>query len=923
MADAEHRLRLVTEFEDNSTDGLKKSQASILSFTDAVEKASKRLEESFRKQKKGGEEASKGLLDSFKSLKASTVAAAAGVAGLVAVIGKVVAEITEAEDVAKRFSFALKTSGINSQDAVGRFKNFAAAIQSTSKYSDEAIISLGTLLTSSGIGFKDLETASKAAVELSSRYGKSLDESGQLVIRSFMGQTRELKFLVPGIENLTEAQLRAGEGAKLISSVLGGSAETEKGTLAGTLASVKNAVSDLSESLVVLFGPAIEAASSFVKALTENVNIFSSALAGISSSTKGTKLEQFKGQLEELKATIEDTVNTADNVNLSGNERLQAEKELHSLFIEERNLKRDIAAMESGVTIEINKQVKGQEEVKKSMAAQLLFKEKQKKLIEETRSFDESLFKNTGDELQKIKNEAQLRKNKAREFYDYRADLDGQYLEHLKKRLLESSEIEKKEIKKVLDDRLDLELDNIDKAYKAKKESEANITKKISSTTDFINMAGSNPLQAVTSAAGAGIGSLIGGPFGAQIGEQIGGQIPKLIESTKAIFSTMSTFFGGLFDDPPAFYNSLSDAIADKMDKTAFAMALRDLSFNISGVGDPYRTDKSNLSRAKENLSDKAGRVNTKDLFNSIMFRSSDFSRTFLRTGVEKSGTARDNMIQTGFEGTLKQAIEQGVNLKGGTVRVTDKFKDALKGIGEQLAEEAKAIKEYTDLRIKELERLKSARESAKGVFQGAIESVRGALISPTDTVDMLTGKFKGANGEKKADIGLQLAGALQNRFTAAQQLASQGAISGEELQRIQAQVLAQLGDVQSKSLSEFDKLIQKQEDIKNAALKQIDYLASIDKAIKSNNIQHLINFFKNAPKFAEGTDYVSKTGFAMVHQGEQIIPKGGSGGGGLVININGVSGGSNMKDEIARSVRDVLKSNNSNLRGYISRVGK
>ena len=54
-------------------------------------------------------------------------------------------------------------------------------------------------------------------------------------------------------------------------------------------------------------------------------------------------------------------------------------------------------------------------------------------------------------------------------------------------------------------------------------------------------------------------------------------------------------------------------------------------------------------------------------------------------------------------------------------------------------------------------------------------------------------------------------------------------------------------------------------------------------------------------PHYASGTDYVPRTGLAVVHQGEQIIPAGGARGGNTIIMHN--YGGMWQTNDLARAV--------------------
>ncbi len=61
-----------------------------------------------------------------------------------------------------------------------------------------------------------------------------------------------------------------------------------------------------------------------------------------------------------------------------------------------------------------------------------------------------------------------------------------------------------------------------------------------------------------------------------------------------------------------------------------------------------------------------------------------------------------------------------------------------------------------------------------------------------------------------------------------------------------------------------------------------------------------------NLPHYASGTDYVPRTGLAVVHQGESIIPAGGRGGGGNT-NIY-VYGGVWQSDQLARQISGAVR---------------
>jgi DNA repair exonuclease SbcCD ATPase subunit len=306
-------------------------------------------------------------------------------------------------------------------------------------------------------------------------------------------------------------------------------------------------------------------------------------------------------------------------------------------------------------------------------------------------------------------------------------------------------------------------------------------------------------------------------------------------------------------------------------------------------------------------------------------------------------------------------------------VKDADKFKEALEKLGEELRKQAENIIEIANLQIEmrekalepirksiqninsEIGRLQGLKAKTAGAFGEAISSITGAFKSPGQSVADLQAQFAAATGEEKGAIGERLASALQTQFESARELAAQGAISGEELQTIQQDVLRQLQAADVSAQSEFDRLISMQElqleqlkvqeasivaeieALKEEAVKQIDKLDEILKAIESGDVEKIAQIFLDAqeagikrsigfildafPKFASGTSYVPNTGLAMVHQGEAIIPRNKNTGGGITININGVSASGANKESLTQAVREILIQNIGNFRGAVQRA--
>lgn len=940
MADAEQRLRIVTEYKDEGvSDNLKKAQAQIINFSDAVEKSGKKVSKSFEEQQKTGVKANKTLSDSFNALKGSTLAAIAALGGTIAVIGKIVSEIEESDKAIKKLNFAFKTSGITSQEAVNKYKNFAKAIQETTTVSDEAVLSLGTFLTSAGIGFDQLEKASKASIELSARFGMSLEEAGSSIARTYAGSARELGKLIPEIGRLSEAQLRAGDSTDIIIRKFGGSASQDRDTLTGSFNVLKNSIGEAAESMEVVFGPAIELATTLIKKAALSVDELTGKLAGISGGG-GTKLEQFQAQLREIDNAIAKNKAIADSGSngLSGNNYF--EQKVTELTRERANLLRDINNLQKESTNEISKQVDFSAKQRANAEKEIKAKEMAEKLKPKLDQVINDIKKEGQTEIQNILEQHDLRVktiNEARRLRLISAQEEADFYKL-------NDEARLKNIKELQE-----------KSLEDSSSSQDKITKGVQGVTDIVGMAEKNP-------AGTAIGS-IWGPAGAMIGNMIEDAIKGIIKMLPNILSmlvkdignvvfglgkSIGSFFksvGGLsslFGEDPKFYKNFGDAIKEKLDGSEFIKSIQRLTESIERTADSFRSLPERLANAQGGLKFLRGtRGSALDaVYDQIGVRSSDFAyKQNIIKNYQNSGMDSSFTTQVGFEGSLKKAFSENVDIKGGTFRIknAEKFSKAVEALGAQLQDEASRIMDIANLKIQKfadkiqvlgesLSRLTSERSGVATTFKNAIDAVSGALRSPEQTVALLMGQFSTAKGEAKGLLGGKLAGALQNQFSAAQNLASQGAITGEELAQIQADILSQLESTQTESLSEFDKLIasnekqqaalqKKIDELKAEAVKQVDKLSEILNAIKTGN-------FGAIPKYANGTDYVPRTGLALVHQGERIVSPENrmQSGGGIVININGVSASGSTKAELVKIVQDALK---TNLGGFRAQVGK
>lgn len=216
-----------------------------------------------------------------------------------------VKQAIESENAINKFNQALSRTGQFTKEFSSSFEEYAKSLQQTTKYSDDAIISNAALLQTIGtLTQSQLKPATKAAIDLASAYGISLEQAFETVGKAAQGQVGALGRL--GIEvkkGVNDAETFAN-ALKLIQSRVGGAAGAEVNTYAGAIARAGNAFDDLKESIG--------------KVITENpqviklINIIGGAFSNLSNQVRSVdfskKLSEFIIKTSEFAQAINDLV---------------------------------------------------------------------------------------------------------------------------------------------------------------------------------------------------------------------------------------------------------------------------------------------------------------------------------------------------------------------------------------------------------------------------------------------------------------------------------------------------------------------------------------------------------------------------------------------------------------------------------------
>lgn len=171
--------------------------------------------------------AAKGVFDFF----------AAGVEGAIA-----------QEQAMARLQAQMEATGENTEDAAKAFNDLASELESTTKFGDDAILSAAALAKSYGITNDEAIKLTRAATDLASATGDTLEGAVEQLTASYSGNVKAIAKLVPGIKGLTKEQLAAGGAVDLLAARFAGAAQKEILTYAGAIKQATNAFENYRES---------------------------------------------------------------------------------------------------------------------------------------------------------------------------------------------------------------------------------------------------------------------------------------------------------------------------------------------------------------------------------------------------------------------------------------------------------------------------------------------------------------------------------------------------------------------------------------------------------------------------------------------------------------------------------------------------
>jgi len=215
---------------------------------------------------------------------AGTLAAAFSFAEVANFFKQSLMAYAEQELAVSKLVKSLENQGIASDKVVNHLTGLATALQSTTGYADEAIISAQALMTSFGLQGEQMDRATKAAIDLSASLGIDLTQAAQLVGKAFVGETGALSRYGIIIDKNIDSSKKFEAVLGQVEGRFGGSAEAQAQTFTGQMKLLGVAFSELQETVgSFLAGPG----AGVIHWLTQLLNNLTSSLQTIKSVSDG------------------------------------------------------------------------------------------------------------------------------------------------------------------------------------------------------------------------------------------------------------------------------------------------------------------------------------------------------------------------------------------------------------------------------------------------------------------------------------------------------------------------------------------------------------------------------------------------------------------------------------------------------------
>ena len=224
------------------------------------------------KEYKAGVTSASGSLDKFSKKQSATlghlrknwIAYTAAVTAALVAGRKLVNLAAEQERVERRLSFAVKSSGAEVLSTTRHLKEYASALQQSTGFGDEAIITIQTMMIQLGeLSGEKLDRATRLTLDFASAMGIDMKAAGILMAKAATGSTEALsRYGIILDENIPKSE-KFNVLLDVMQEKFGGTAAAELDTYSGSMRKLKSNVGDLGETLGKFVIPALTVAARY------------------------------------------------------------------------------------------------------------------------------------------------------------------------------------------------------------------------------------------------------------------------------------------------------------------------------------------------------------------------------------------------------------------------------------------------------------------------------------------------------------------------------------------------------------------------------------------------------------------------------------------------------------------------------------
>lgn len=153
------------------------------------------------------------------------------------------------EDAVNSLNASLAQIGEFSEETSQDLQNYAAQLQSVTRFGDEAIISQLAFAQSMGASAEQSKLIVTAATDMAEALNIDFNSAVRNISKTLGGYAGELGEVIPELKNLTQEQLQAGEGITLLADRYSGRASAALRTFSGQIEATENVIGDVRETL--------------------------------------------------------------------------------------------------------------------------------------------------------------------------------------------------------------------------------------------------------------------------------------------------------------------------------------------------------------------------------------------------------------------------------------------------------------------------------------------------------------------------------------------------------------------------------------------------------------------------------------------------------------------------------------------------